>query len=574
MYTLKVPLSGLRPCKTNPRHVYAGIDELAESIKAQGIIQHLVVRPVPVVKGAADLFEIVAGHRRFKAAELAGLAEVPVEVRDLTDAQVAEIQLVENLQRADLTPMDEAAGFRNLMANGIKADDIASRLGKSRRYVFNKMKLLDLSPKAQAALAEGLIIESVALCIARVADHAAQNEALKMAVEKDWQGNRPTLKSVEQFIDSQVTPRLPSANFKTTIEIKSADGKTVAGPCTTCPKRSGNQPELYPDKKSADLCTDPSCFRAKSAAAVAARLKEAEAAGHKVVTKDQAREYIPKTGYGLKNGLENLDHWDHKLGMTFRDAVKKAAKVEPIPLVFIEHPTRAGEIVEAVDLKTATAIFKKAGLDTPVHVSVADNREKTIAENAGNVAAMHAAFDALRKANKAQLPPELLARLVVSEMGRITDDDWRAMLARAWSLEPLPKKSAAVQHFKELWRSALHTLAPEILHQMLADLALGTHAYDLALNRYRYRHPEDVNLPEVLAKRLKVDTEAAMREARAQAKAEAKEKAKAKKAAKAKKPAKAAGATEDKAPAKKTAAKPAKRAGKASAKADEGQGAE
>lgn len=574
MSTLQtLQLSQLRPCKTNPRHVYAGIDELAESIKAQGIIQRLVVRPMA---GKNDVWEIVAGHRRFRAAEVAKLAEVPVEVRDLTDAQVAEIQLVENLQRADLTPMDEAAGFRNLMANGIKADDIASRLGKSRRYVFNKMKLLDLIPKAQEALAKGELVESVALAIARVADPAAQGDVLARALKKDWQGQRPTLREVEEHVEIHVLRKLNGAKFKTTIEIKRADGTVVAGPCTTCPKRSGNQPELYPDKKSANFCTDPSCFNEKSSTAVADRLQKARDAGHTVATKAEAGQFIHENGYSLKGGLENLEHWNSALGTTWGEAIKKASKAAPIPLVVIENPRHPGEIIEAVDPAVAAPALKAAGI-TPPPSSHQEKREKTKAENAQTLAAMQGAFDVLRKANAGQVGGELLARLVRSDMARVADDDARAMLASVWSPEPLPRKADAVAYFRGLVRTSLETVPPQILQQMLADLALALHAYQLAHGWVHYRSSRD-DEPDPLAlltTRLGVDVEAAMREARAQAKAEAKEKAKAKKAAKAKKPAKATGATEDKAPAKKTAAKPAKRAGKASAKAkaDEGKGA-
>jgi len=111
-YTL--PLLTLVESPTNPRTVFEGLDELAASIKAQDVIEPIVVRPH---NGAATrhAYEIVAGARRFRAAQLAGLKDIPAVVRDYDDAQVLEVQIVENLQRQDITPLDEARGFKRLV---------------------------------------------------------------------------------------------------------------------------------------------------------------------------------------------------------------------------------------------------------------------------------------------------------------------------------------------------------------------------------------------------------------------------------------------------------------------------
>ena len=129
--------------------------ELADSIKERGIIQPIVVR---AMKGAADQFEIVAGERRWRAAQRAGLHEAPVVIRDLTDDEAAEIALIENIQRVDLSPLEEAAAYQRL-ADVYKRtqDEIASAVGKSRSHIANMMRLGGLTPKCRAALEAGEI---------------------------------------------------------------------------------------------------------------------------------------------------------------------------------------------------------------------------------------------------------------------------------------------------------------------------------------------------------------------------------------------------------------------------------
>lgn len=124
----------------------AALGELADSIKTAGLINPVLVRPVN------GHFEIVAGERRFMAAELAGVSEIPATVRELTDEQVLEIQLIENLQREGLHPLSEAEGYDKLIrTHGHTAEEIADKLGKSKAYVYARIKLLALGPAARQA---------------------------------------------------------------------------------------------------------------------------------------------------------------------------------------------------------------------------------------------------------------------------------------------------------------------------------------------------------------------------------------------------------------------------------------
>ena len=121
------------------------LDELAQSIRVQGVLQPLLVRPHPVTPGR---FQIVAGERRWRAASTAGLHEVPTLVRDMADTEAAAVALVENLQRQDLNPIDEAEGYDRLLTQfGLTQEALGQAVGKSRSHVANILRLLNLPPR-------------------------------------------------------------------------------------------------------------------------------------------------------------------------------------------------------------------------------------------------------------------------------------------------------------------------------------------------------------------------------------------------------------------------------------------
>ncbi|MEN9905696.1 MAG: hypothetical protein RLZZ555_2261, partial [Pseudomonadota bacterium] len=186
-----LPLAVLVTSPTNPRKHFdhARLQELADSIRATGVHQPILVRPLPgsrmqetfdihAASGGLQprpTHEIVAGDRRFRACQLAGLATVPAMVRALTDDQVLEIQIIENLQRDDLTELEEAEGYEALMQHsGLSADAVGAKIGKSRSYVYGRLKLLELGPDGREALREGRMDASHALLIARIPDTKLQ----------------------------------------------------------------------------------------------------------------------------------------------------------------------------------------------------------------------------------------------------------------------------------------------------------------------------------------------------------------------------------------------------------------
>ena len=154
-HSLPIDLLDVNPFQ--PRRAMDGeaLAELTSSVRNSGVLQPLLVRPHP---GSAGRFQLIAGERRWRAAQAAGLHDVPVLVRDMTDRDVVAAALVENLQREDLNPIEEAAGYRRLMAEfAMTQEELAGALGKSRSHVANTLRLLKLPESVQEQLASGLL---------------------------------------------------------------------------------------------------------------------------------------------------------------------------------------------------------------------------------------------------------------------------------------------------------------------------------------------------------------------------------------------------------------------------------
>ena len=174
----ETPLDLLQPNPDQPRRSFADeeLTSLAESIKIQGVLQPILVRPAP---GAPGRFEIVAGERRWRAARMAGLTAAPTLVRELDDREVLEVGIVENVQREDLNPLDEAQAYRTLIDRfGHTQVAVAGAVGKSRSHIANCMRLLQLPASVQEHLQSGRLTAGHARAIAAADDPAALAEQI------------------------------------------------------------------------------------------------------------------------------------------------------------------------------------------------------------------------------------------------------------------------------------------------------------------------------------------------------------------------------------------------------------
>lgn len=168
--TNEVPIELLRRNPDQPRRVFDEFDleDLSRSIKERGVLQPILVRPVA---GAPGEFQIVAGERRWRAAQKAGLHTVPIVVRELNDLEVLEIGIIENVQRTDLNPLEEAAGYKALIERfGRTQEAVAASVGKSRSHIANMLRLLNLPDALQVYLIEGKLTAGHARAIATAPD--------------------------------------------------------------------------------------------------------------------------------------------------------------------------------------------------------------------------------------------------------------------------------------------------------------------------------------------------------------------------------------------------------------------
>lgn len=201
-----VRISLVEPNPDQPRKSFddESLSELADSIRVHGVLQPLIVREVN-----DDTYLIVAGERRWRAARLAGLTEVPVLIRDLDDKQADQLALIENLQREDLNPIDEAAGYQNLMDSyGMTQQEVAEAVGKPRSSVANSLRLLSLCDEARERLANGEISPGHGKLLAGV-DEALQKQLLEQVI-----GEGLSVKQLSTLIDASKKQRSKPAAKK------------------------------------------------------------------------------------------------------------------------------------------------------------------------------------------------------------------------------------------------------------------------------------------------------------------------------------------------------------------------
>lgn len=325
-----IPLSAIRPSTTNPRKYFdeAAMEELTRSIQETGVTTPLLLRHVFVPARDSNslapiAYEIVAGERRYRAAKAAGREDVPAIVREIDDQEALDLQMIENLQRADLHPMEEAEGYRVLESHGATPEDIAKRSGKTVQHVVQRMRLLSLELDAKQMFAEGHLTLGHALLLARltpiqqvdalvyllgIAQWEIKKDSPATALIQQRLGKRkpvviaeedeedglsdhlrgmheramarrlvdPTEAQLKDWIQSHVLLQLAGVPWHL------ADATLVpsAGACTDCPKRTGANIALFQDlTTSEDTCTDPVCFSTKQAAQVKRQKDAAKTSG-------------------------------------------------------------------------------------------------------------------------------------------------------------------------------------------------------------------------------------------------------------------------------------------------------
>jgi ParB family chromosome partitioning protein len=272
-----IPLDQLHESPDNTRRRYneKKMLELVESVRSNGVLVPLIVREMHDGDDVVLGYEIIAGSRRFRAAQAAEKEKIPAVIRDVTDEEALEINIYENDQREDVHPLEQAAGYQKLLQRpGYDMAALCAKFSRSETFFYKRLQLLKMIQSAQDRFLEDEITLGHAEAIARL-QPKDQIEALKQCFDIRWINgkNVPVLcsvKEIESWIQREILLDLHAAPFSKTDDIIEK-----ACPCVTCHKRTGFTPALFDDIAKKDTCTDPSCYHAKLQKHI--ELKKAEA---------------------------------------------------------------------------------------------------------------------------------------------------------------------------------------------------------------------------------------------------------------------------------------------------------
>jgi ParB/RepB/Spo0J family partition protein len=288
---IEVPLHLIKPSKSNPRKSFDDLNDLASSIRQNGVQQPLLVRPHPTIAGSYDL---VAGERRWRASKLAEKGTAPCIVKALSDEDALDLQMVENIQREDLSPLEAAEGYGKLFKRHGDIATVAAKVGKEIPEVTRILQLNKLTAAAKEALSKGDILLGHAYELCRLRDREqkqaldflfAKGERAQVQTRTGWKpvGRRAVpVADLRVWIQNTLMLDLAKAPF----DASDATLSPAAGACSSCRHRTGNAPILFADIKNGDVCTVPTCFFAKRNAALERRAQAlAKEHGHKSILK-------------------------------------------------------------------------------------------------------------------------------------------------------------------------------------------------------------------------------------------------------------------------------------------------
>ena len=513
-----VPMECITASKTNPRKIFddAALADLAASITKHGVAQPILLRPTHVDTGVT-FFEVVAGERRFRASKLAGKTTVPAIVRNLSDAEALEIQVIENLQRQDLHPLEEAEGFEVLMReNGYTADVMAEKTGKSKAYIYASLKLTALEPSPRAVFYSGRLNKSTALLVARIPIKSLQEKCVgEIASEQRIMSARDAARHIERNYMLDLT--------KAPFDRENGALNPGAGACSTCHLRTGNQPEVFSDV-SADVCTDPICFKAKTDEHVVRVLKLAKENGQAVITGAAARK-IKEASYSAVGGgyidLDKVNHYPGQNGRTFRqilgDAMPKPTLLETPGTAEIVEIVKAAEVAHLLKEKGVTITVKGDKIQTEHDAREKEAERKAKLEREYRNTLFTEVHHASLMANLVDADLRVIAGLMFNQLPGGTLPKKLVMDLHGWTEETLSHTD-----YRGNLRRAVDALSPAQLNQFIRDCALS---HELHVYAHTHSSKDDPHNLLAAAKRVKVDAYSIKAQINEAAKAKAKAKA-------------------------------------------------
>ena len=378
----QIPLTALHESPFNPRKTYPEHEllELAESIKSQGIMQPIVARiqPEEVNKHGHFEYELIFGHRRLRAAWLAALESAPVIVRTMTDKQAAIARMHENMKRQDVTALEEADGYVHLRdAHRMTAEQIGAAVGKTKSYVYARLKLAAAAPEVRDAVTTRGMSPEIALLIGRLPHFDMQRLALKSVLlpqpygapadePERWASVRDTKLKLKRLFENDVD----------VAQFDIADDGLIesAGACTSCPKRAGNMESLA-EILDSGICTDSTCYTEKQAAFVWLKTDQMREAGHRVVEGEEASELMPYSGWmhDHRSIDERLNGHSVGEGGTLRDVLAQEGAPQLKTTVVVDpHNGRVIEALTSEEISELHAFVRARFGETPREASPAE----------------------------------------------------------------------------------------------------------------------------------------------------------------------------------------------------------
>ncbi len=448
----------------NPRAA-GPLDDLSglrDSISAHGILSPLIVRPL------GDSYQVVCGHRRLACAEELQISAVPCFVRELTDAEALEVQLVENLQRENLHPLEEAEALQRLLTAGSHTtESLAAAIGKSRGYVAGRLRLASLTEAAKDILRRDPGAVATALLVARIPDPKLQAKAVVEILEgiTRWVNGKTVklpmpAREAAELIREKYMLTLADAPFA----LDDEHLVPAAGACTRCPMRTGCSPDLFGDVDETNLCTNPTCYGLKVAAAWDQAAKVAQAQKHpmaKILPLGKATRAVEKFNGSFVRLTEKDDR--DKERRTFRQ-IATAKAIEP--QVYLARGEKGGVVPvyqrTEFDALVARKKTKKAAAEKAQEPSAPSPEDWRLKSEIRQRAMKAFATELWKKAIEfaRQAPSEELLREYL-QLSYDGDEGALEMLRERQILQPKEKLETALERLEmsDLWATAIVLLA-------------------------------------------------------------------------------------------------------------------
>lgn len=500
-----VKLSEVQESKTNPRKSYdnAALKELAESIKQHGIIQPLIVR------AAKKGFELVSGSRRLRAAKEAKLKEVPVIVKDLSDEDVIEIQIIENLQRQDIHPMEEAEGFTNLVkSQKYDPKTISEKIGKSITYVYQRLSLMNLNAFiADLFRSNDLTFPQVKPLLRLPAERQTEcfkdffldweYKHKKSIPEKYPEGYFSHVKpsGVEDWISSHNDKNLNKAPFN--INDKLLIPKS--GSCADCVHNTANLSELFPDYSKNKSCMNPKCFLEK----VQANLRN---------KREDLKKKYGDDGFVLISDSYQPDNKD-ALGYTKYNECKKSDKGARVALLVEASGREAYENLGRVKYVKLNSDMRKDNSEENKKEREKEKQRKreSLAEDNARIVAIEsiASFiGSLYSHDNAPVSTSVLLILIKMAIENLSHDE-KSKLKNFYHWDvPQSKYNANCSDYDEFFSKYLKEIEKDYVNLWLFYWKL--HLWKFIQESFLLENPDDGNVDDpidLLTKEFKIDIE-------------------------------------------------------------------